>query len=208
MRELTTQEQFWQGDFGNDYVRRNVGMNLVASNIAMFARILDSTENVKSIIEFGSNIGLNLIALHQLVPDAELTAVEINKEAFSQLEKLDYIEAYHGSFYDLDTDRTYDIAFTKGVLIHQAPEILPKAYDLLYNTSRKYILIAEYYNPTPMEVTYRGNTSVLYKRDFSGELLDRFSDLYLVDYQFIYHGDNQFPQDDITWFLLKKGNTD
>ena len=208
MRELTTQEQFWQGDFGNDYVKRNVGMNLVASNIAMFARILDSTENVKSIIEFGSNIGLNLIALHQLVPDAELTAVEINKEAFSQLEKLDYIEAYHGSFYDLDTDRTYDIAFTKGVLIHQAPEILPKAYDLLYNTSRKYILIAEYYNPTPMEVTYRGNTSVLYKRDFSGELLDRFSDLYLVDYGFIYHGDNQFPQDDLTWFLLKKGNTD
>ena len=32
-------------------------------------------------------------------------------------------------------------------------------------------------------------------------------DLYklkLIDYGFIYHRDNSFPKDDITWFLLEK----
>ena len=101
-----------------------------------------------------------------------------------------------------------DFAFTKGVLIHQAPEMLPIAYDLLYRTSRNYIFISEYYNPSPVEVVYRGNSSVLFKRDFAGELLSRFSDLCLIDYGFIYHGDNQFPQDDTTWFLLNKRNCD
>ena len=62
----------------------------------------------------------------------------------------------------------------------------------------------EYYNPTPVEVTYRGNTGKLFKRDFAGELLDKYSDLELVDYGFIYHRDNCFPQDDITWFLMEK----
>ena len=34
-------------------------------------------------------------------------------------------------------------------------------------------------------------------------MINRFPDLYLVDYGFVYHRDNNFKQDDITWFLLK-----
>ena len=36
MRELSEQEKFWQGDFGNQYVGRNVGQPLVAANLALF----------------------------------------------------------------------------------------------------------------------------------------------------------------------------
>ena len=36
---------------------------------------------------------------------------------------------------------------------------------------------------------YRGHTARLFKRDFAGEMLDRFSDLRLVDYGFRYHRD-------------------
>lgn len=204
MRELTSQEQFWQGEFGDDYIGRNTGADIVAANIALFSRIINFCEDVDSIIEFGSNIGLNLVALHQLLPSAELAAVEINAKAFAQLSELDYVNAYNDSIYSFRSDRTFDITFTKGVMIHQAPEMLPKAYSVLYQTSRKYILIAEYYSPAPMEVEYRGNTSVMYKRDFAGEMLTQFPDLYLVDYGFIYHRDTKFPQDDMTWFLLKK----
>jgi hypothetical protein len=34
-------------------------------------------------------------------------------------------------------------------------------------------------------------------------MLDRFPDLSLVEYGFVYHRD-PFPQDDLTWFLLEK----
>jgi spore coat polysaccharide biosynthesis protein SpsF len=59
----TEQEKFWMGDFGNKYSERNIGGQLISSNIALFSKILLRTINVKSVIEFGANIGLNLIAI-------------------------------------------------------------------------------------------------------------------------------------------------
>ena len=53
-------------------------------------------------------------------------------------------------------------------------------------------------------LNYRGHKDRLFKRDFAGEMLEKFPDLKLVDYGFSYRKDPAFPQDDITWFLLKK----
>ena len=64
--------------------------------------------------------------------------------------------------------------------------------------------MAEYYSPAPVEVSYRGYSNKLFKRDFAGEMLKNYTDLELIDYGFLYHGDPAFPQDDINWFLLKK----
>jgi len=55
-----------------------------------------------------------------------------------------------------------------------------------------------------VSIPYRGHSDKLFKRDFAGEILDQFSDLRLVDYGFVWHRDNLFPQDDISWFLLEK----
>ena len=81
---------------------------------------------------------------------------------------------------------------------------MTKAYDILFRASKRYIMVCEYYNPTPVEVEYRGNKSVLFKRDFAGEMLDRYQNLQLLDYGFAYHRDAHFPQDDCTWFLMEK----
>ncbi len=97
-----------------------------------------------------------------------------------------------------------DFTLTKGLLIHINPDHLTRVYDLLYQSSNQYICVIEYYNPTPVEINYRGNQGVLFKRDFAGEILDRFQDLRLVDYGFVYHRDYHFPQDDTNWFLLEK----
>ena len=35
-------------------------------------------------------------------------------------------------------------------------------------------------------------------------MLDQYHNLHLVDYGFVYHRDHNFPQDDLTWFLLEK----
>lgn len=201
----TEQESFWAGAFGAEYIARNQGKNLISKNIAKFARILSRTRDVRSVIEFGSNIGLNLIAIHQLLPDVELSAVEINGKAVKELKKLEYLrEIHHSSVLGFRLERQYDLVFTCGLLIHINPDKIEKVYALLHNSSRRYILVSEYYNPVPVEVIYRGHRRKLFKRDFAGELLDMFSDLCLVDYGFIYHRDPTFPEDDGTWFLLSK----
>ena len=82
--------------------------------------------------------------------------------------------------------------------------MLALVYEKLYTASNKYILICEYYNPSPVNVSYRVHSDRLFKRDFAGEMLEKYADLKLVDYGFCYKRDNAFPQDDITWFLLEK----
>lgn len=90
------------------------------------------------------------------------------------------------------------------MLIHINPDELQEVYRKLYESSKRYICIAEYYNPTPVTVQYRGNSDRLFKRDFAGEFMDKYPDTALVDYKFNYHRDYHFPQDDSTWFLLEK----
>jgi len=200
----TDQEEFWAGNFGDEYVERNKDERFTATNIALFAKVLSHTQSISSIIEFGSSIGLSLIALRKLLPKAELSAIEINQKAVKQLEQIGDIKTFPISVFDFKPDYPRDFVFTKGFLIHINPEMLSTVYELLYETSSRYICVVEYYNPTPVEVTYRGHKGKLYKRDFAGELMDKFDDLKLIDYGFVYHRDDNYPQDDMNWFLLEK----
>ena len=201
----TVQEEFWKGEFGDQYIDRNNSIKLLSSNINLFSKILNSTGQVTSILELGCNIGMNLRALRHLLPENELSGVEINKKAVAALQHWGGATAIEGSILDIDLKNTYDLTLIKGVLIHINPDRLNDVYTRLYDYSNKYICIAEYYNPSPVEIPYRGHTDRLYKRDFAGEIMDKYSDLILVNYGFAYHRDPLFPQDDITWFLMKKG---
>ena len=200
----TEQEKFWVGKFGDDYIERSNRPYAISSNIALFSRIFSRTKSIESVIEFGANLGRNLVVIKELMPHAELSAVEINQKAVEKLKLLDVEKVYCQSILDYAVDYERDFVFTKGVLIHINPDRLQDVYDLLYKTSRRYICLAEYYNPTPVKVDYRGHKNKLFKRDFAGEMLDRFKDLELLDYGFVYHRDNNFPQDDLNWFLLRK----
>lgn len=201
----TEQEQFWAGEFGNAYIERNDSEGLVASNIAMFSAALRNTSGIRNYIEFGANIGLNLRALRTLLPQAEQSAIEINPTAASRLaDILPPQEIYNQSILEFSPSRQWDLTLIKGVLIHINPDYLPEVYEKLYSASRKYILVCEYYNPTPVTVTYRGHEDRLFKRDFCGEMLERYRDLRLCDYGFVYKRDVNFPQDDLTWFLMEK----
>lgn len=206
----TLQEQFWAGDFGNRYILRNQDPKSIATCLAQFSTILARTSGVDSIIEFGANIGLNLHALRQLRPESQLAAVEINPQAAAQLRTSTALSAhvFEQSILDFVPGQQYDLSFTKGVLIHIAPEALPQVYDKLYQASRRFILIAEYYSPAPQAIPYRGHDNLLFKRDFAGEMLERHPDLRLLDYGFFYRRDPNFPDDDINWFLLEKAGAD
>lgn len=203
MKYKTEQEKFWAEEFGDEYCKRNT--KIVNSNINFFSKIFNRVNNVNSVIEFGSNIGMNLMALNAINEELKLSAIEINKNAVDQLNKLDYLtEVFNDSILYINLNKKYDLTLIKGVLIHINPNYLQNVYERLYENSNKYILVAEYYNPSPVEVNYRGHEGKLFKRDFAGELMDKYPDLKLIDYGFLYHRDNNFPQDDITWFLMEK----
>ncbi len=200
----TEQEEFWSGAFGDDYIGRNESEGLLASNISLFSKIIESTGPISSILEMGCNIGMNLRALRRLLPDCELAGVEINQTAAEVLREWGEAQVFTDSILEVELEQKFDLTFTKGVLIHINPDYLNQVYRRLYEYSKKYICVAEYYNPTPVELSYRGHSGRLFKRDFAGEMLGLYQDLELVDYGFVYHKDPVFPQDDISWFVLKK----
>ncbi len=200
----TAQEKFWAGKFGDDYINRNFDSKIIAGNISLFSKILTNTKDVNSIIEYGPNVGLNLIALKTLLPHAKLSGVEINEKAVKILSENKDIDVHHKSILEFKSRAKWDFVLVKGVLIHINPDELKSVYSLLYKTSKKYICIVEYYNPKPVALDYRGNKDKLFKRDFAGEMLNEYKDLKLADYGFSYHLDNNFPQDDLNWFLLEK----
>lgn len=206
---MRSTEEFWRGAFGYSYTERCSGERLIASNHAFFDKAFEKEgwpNPCSSIIEFGANRGLNILALKRFkgIRPKKITAVEINDGALSELRKIEDLDVVSGSMLDFETDYQYDLAFTKGVLIHISPVYIGRAYSALYNASRRYILIAEYFNPTPVEIPYRGHSGKLWKRDFAGEMLDLYPDLKRVDYGFVWRRDPVAPQDDLTWFLLEK----
>lgn len=206
MNEFSThQEEFWAGDFGNQYIGRNESKELLASNLCFFSKALKQAGLVSSCIEFGANIGMNLKAIKLLYPGIDVKGIEINANAAKLLAELIGEEnVYKGSIFNFDIKDKFELALIKGVLIHINPDKLDLVYEKLYSSTNKYIMVCEYYNPTPVTIAYRGHSDRLFKRDFAGELLDKYSDLRLIDYGFVYKRDISFPQDDVTWFLLSK----
>ena len=205
MPHKTDQENFWAGEFGTQYIGRNQGTQLLASNLDFFSRTLRQARNVRSCIEFGANIGMNIMALKLLIPDIDAHGIEINAEAAKQLEAvIPASNVNNSSILDFVPNCEWDLTLIKGVLIHMNPEVLPQVYDKLVSSTGCYLLVAEYYNPAPVAIPYRGHSDRLFKRDFAGEIMDRHPKMRLVDYGFVYHRDPNFPQDDITWFLLAK----
>ena len=207
MKFKTEQEDFWSGDFGDNYILRNRSETFLLSNINFFKKALKKVKKIDSMIEFGANIGMNIKAVKSLGKIKEFKAIEINKKACLDLEKLIGKEnVFQESILDYKNLEMFDLVLTKTVLIHINPKKLVAVYKKIYESAKKYILIAEYYNPSPSIIEYRGFKNKLFKRDFAGELMDLYPDLQILDYGFVYHRDQFYPQDDINWFLLKKNN--
>jgi len=198
---MNEQAEAWRGPAGDDYTARQA--LTVKARAQMFEKVLHLPPWPQSIIEFGANTGENLKALRLLLPHAHLAGVEINEKAFQTLKGVANL-AFHGSILDFPSAGKWDMAITRGLLIHIHPVELIRAYDVLYRAASRWICIAEYYSPTPVMIPYRGENDRLWKRDFAGEMLDRYRDLRLVDYGFVYDRDPVAPQDNVTWFLMEK----
>ncbi len=201
---MNEQEKFWSGNFGNNYTKRLPTKLLLANNISFFKKILKKNYKINSLIELGANNGSNILAIKKIKKKLNnITAVEINSNACKQLEKIKKISVINKPISKLKIKDKFDLVLLKGVLIHVNPNQLKKIYKKISTLSSKYVLIAEYYNPYPIKIDYRHHKNKLFKRDFAGEFVANNRNFKIVDYGFVYKKD-KFPQDDLTWFLIKK----
>ena len=202
MKFKTEQEIFWSKKFGDDYAKRNANSN---NRVNIIGRdLLKNNLKINSALEFGSNVGYNLDDLKTIFPNIKTYGVEINKKAYSICKKKHI--CYHKSILDFKIEKKFDIVFTSGVLIHQNPKYLKKIYSKIYNYSKKYIYILEYFSPKPIMIVYRNNKNKLFKRDFAKEIWEMYPKLKLLDYGFYWKQDNLLKgnSDDGNWFLFKK----
>ena len=111
----TEQEIFWSSDFGDEYIGRNQGNELLASNLNFFNDALASCDAPESCIEFGANIGMNLRALQLLFPHMECKGIEINSAAASELRALIGDQSvFQGAISDFRPDWQADLRSDQG----------------------------------------------------------------------------------------------
>ena len=204
----TEQEAFWSGSFGDTYTDRNNAESISRSNLVFWGQTLKITGPINSCFEIGCNRGLNLDAIKALLPSCRTIGLEINSYAAKECAKKNHL-VFEGSILAppqvaIGSVGMADLSIASGVLIHIRPENLSIAYKFLFDTSKRFILISEYFSPVPVSIPYRGHENKLFKRDFAGELWAQYPSLNLVDYGFIWSKDPVAPKGDITWFLFSK----
>ena len=199
----TEQEKFWNSSFGNKYTQRTVENKFFTTRVKMWSDILSHAKDIKSVFEIGSNMGRNMDVINFLLNKKISTnGIDINKKAVILANKNKH-KVRNVSVLDYAPKKKFDMSISCGVMIHINPNYLNKVYEVLYKSSKKYILISEYFNPKPVTVKYRGHTDRLFKRDFAKEIQKKYK-LKLIDYKFMWSNDNIYPCDDTTWFLFKK----
>ena len=204
----TRQSLFWHGKFGDDYTERNVDSpEALSARIALWGQIFESIAGAppRSILEVGANLGINLRALKYLTP-AKFFAVEPNERARKLLLESLIVPASNVRnclAHNLDfTDRSMDMVFTSGVLIHIHPDHLLSSCREIHRVTRRYIVCIEYFSDKPEEISYRGHDGVLFKRDFGSYWIDNFPDLETRDYGFVWK--HITGLDNLTWWIFEK----
>jgi spore coat polysaccharide biosynthesis protein SpsF len=203
----TAQLQFWRGDFGHGYIGRNsASAENLRATVALWAKIMSTLagDPPRSLLEVGSNIGINLRALRALT-GAQMYALEPNAEARKVLVEDGVVPAANA----LDgfaasiplADGAVDLAFTSGVLIHIHPDQLLSSVREIHRVARHYVVCVEYFADKAEMIPYHGQDDRLFKRDFGGFYLDHFPDLRVVDYGFEW---KRLGTDNLNWWVMEK----
>ena len=200
------QDVFWTDEYADSYSLKNSTFDNELG-CQGWAKILEKASLTrKTYLEIGCNIGRNLDQLALLDSQLKPSVVEINPKALSFVKKRHVL---HHSFCGPAQEASFpggafELVFTSGVLIHVPPDNLLDIMRRMHEWSSRYIVIAEYFNRTPVSIEYQGRPDLLFKRDFGAMFADNF-DVNLVDYGFLWGRIfDAAGFDDITWWLFEK----
>lgn len=203
---MNRNENLWFGKFGNDYHARNPQ----SDRLPYWLDVFDLTEDeilgdnqsvVRSICEVGAGQGDNLAALQQIFKARLAVGIEINSEACGKMAQRGFT-AINSPFLQVENIGQFELVVTRGFLMHVPDEQIGATLRKIYDMSKRYIVLGEYYSPVRREVKYHGQDSALWIDDFAGKMMELFPDLRLMRYVFHYDRDNK--GDDITYFWLTK----
>jgi pseudaminic acid biosynthesis-associated methylase len=112
----------------------------------------------------------------------QLYGVELQPYAVERAKEFTrHVNIVQGSGFDIPfKDAFFDVVCTNGVLIHIAPDDLPRIMAEMVRCSRRYIWGFEYYSPELTTIPYRGNEGFLWKADYAKLFLEQFPELRLV----------------------------
>src|SRR4051812_32327825 len=194
-------EALWSGDFGNDYVERNLR---AYNERGKHWTSLLNTMRPESVLEVGSNVGGNLQWVAGVVPADRVVGVDVNHKALEELEaRLPGVRGVWGSARDLPfANQSFELVFTMGVLIHQPDESLPSIMDEMVRVSSRYVLCGEYFGEETTEVPYRGYRNALFRRDYGGLFANRFRGELQLAFSGFLGTEDGF--DNVTWWLFER----
>lgn len=203
--KLNEQQDFWANNYAKDYIKKNNAFDF-NMGVEGWKVMLAKASNIRTVLECGCNIGRNINFLNSVFPDAKKSIIEISGTAYKFVTSNYTLEkSFNGTILNSNFDNnTFDLAFTMGVLIHISPDDLLANMKKLFDYSRKYVLIGEYFNRTPIMIKYQGLQNKLFKRDFGKLFIENFN-VKLVDYGFLWgHIYDDAGFDDVTWWLFEK----
>lgn len=165
---LSAPERLYLGPAGAAYHRRQ--SSLARRRQPFWSRLAEYTEP-ESVLEIGCGTGQNLLGWHY---DAKLTAGvdldwRVRPTAVARAVQLPF------------PDRSWDLAFTCGLLIHIPVEQLLDVYHELFRVARRWILTVEYEETYDREIPWRGQREVLWARPFSFLLWQRYPELVPIE---------------------------
>jgi pseudaminic acid biosynthesis-associated methylase len=194
-------EELWAGEFGNEYVDRNIAA--YDRRGEFWLPLLDELQPA-SVLEVGCNVGGNLQWITQRVDPTKVTGVDVNSKALRLLDqRVPGVQGIHSPARDLPvSDRSVELVFTMGVLIHQPEETLEKVMSEMVRASSRYVFCGEYFDTETVEVPYRGHAGALFRRDYGSLFLDLFPfDLTLIREGYLSEEDGW---DRVTWWLFER----
>lgn len=165
----------WESEFGVEYTNRNpltcVEMDTLyekrygITRTEMDNNFLGSMDRSLEVLEVGCGGGVQLEFLKSM-GFINLTGLELGEYPckIAQKKKLSVLQ---GNVLDMPfSDGEFDLVFTSGLLIHISPVNLLTAISEIVRCSRKWIWGFEYYSPLLVEMPYRGEKNMLWKRNY------------------------------------------
>ena len=198
----TTQMKTWKGDFGRAYTDRNpqtteelnalYEKSFGVTRTRLNEEFLGRFDRSIKILEVGCNVGTQLVCLKNM-GFANLFGIELQgyalKKAKNKLSDSNFIQ---GSALNLPFEnRSFDLIFTSGVLIHISPENINQVIGEMIRCTKKYIWGYEYYSKNYEMIRYRDENHLLWKADFSKLFIEAANNIKLISKRDIKYLDSE-----------------
>lgn len=148
-------EELWNQYTDDNITQKNPSGLIYQQAVSLGAR---------SVLEVGCNVGNNL---KDFPSDFRVCGIDLNKYALEKARKR--FPNFEFKLASADKipyhDNSFDLVFTRTVLIHIPEHIMKKTMDEMYRVSKKWIMNMEFYNDTETMINWQRGKDLLWYRN-------------------------------------------